>query len=60
MSAQHQLDLFAPVPVAAPRIAASAPKVTAPTIGHERTRVVTEDMPCLVVDGLKNLTYFVQ
>jgi hypothetical protein len=60
MNDQHQLDLFSQPPAAATRIAASASKPSAATIGSNQPKPITEDMPCLVVDGIRNLTYYVQ
>jgi len=56
----YQMDLFTGTPATVPRIAASAPEPSAATIGHERPRTATADLPCLVVDGVRNITYYVQ
>jgi len=55
-----QMDMFTTAPAAVPRIAASVPKASAATIGSERPKPITEDIPTLVVDGIKNLTYTIQ
>lgn len=54
------MDMFTTAPAAVPRIAASVPKASAATIGSERPKPITEDIPTLVVDGIKNLTYTIQ
>ena len=63
-----QADLFSPRPIASP-IASPTPAATTPAVKRREhcstqapgpRRTITGDLPTLVVDGIKHLTYFVE